>query len=84
MAPDAVAPALTALASEEGRLNGEYIVTGGAGCAGRPWWNGTPSSYRTVLASARTSSKPVGPERTWHAEGVRVAADAFADLMEGA
>jgi hypothetical protein len=29
MAPDAVAPALTALASEEGRLNGEYIVTGG-------------------------------------------------------
>ena len=29
MEPDAVAPALTALASEDCRLNGEYIVTGG-------------------------------------------------------
>ena len=29
MEPDAVAPVLTALASEGCRLNGEYIVTGG-------------------------------------------------------
>ena len=29
MTPEAVAPVLTALASEECELNGEYIVTGG-------------------------------------------------------
>jgi hypothetical protein len=31
MDPDRVAPVLTALASPECRLNGEYIVTGGGG-----------------------------------------------------
>ena len=32
--PDLVAPVLTALASPECPANGQYLVTGGAGCAG--------------------------------------------------
>jgi len=37
---EAVAPVLTALASPDCTLNGEYIVTGGGCCAGRHRWSG--------------------------------------------
>jgi NAD(P)-dependent dehydrogenase (short-subunit alcohol dehydrogenase family) len=58
MDPDLVAPVLTALASPECRLNGEYLVTGGAGCAGHRWWSGAPSCCRTGRISARLSCMP--------------------------
>ncbi len=46
--PAAVAPVLTALASERCRLNGEYIVTGGGRLGGRRWWSGARSSCQAI------------------------------------
>jgi len=84
MEPDLVAPVLTALASPECRLNGEYIVTGGGRLrrASAVEWgtvllpNGpdlSPSQLHVLLAESGR-----GEPREF-----RVAVDAFYDLMEG-
>ena len=83
MDPDLVAPVLTALASPEGRLNGEYIVTGGGRLrrASVVEWgtvllpNGpglSPGQLRALLAESGR-----GEPREF-----RVAVDAFYDLMD--
>ena len=83
MAPDLVAPVLTALASPECRLNGEYIVTGGGRLrrASVVEWgtvflpNGpdlSPGQLHALLAESRCGAP---------AE-YRVSADAFNDMME--
>jgi NAD(P)-dependent dehydrogenase (short-subunit alcohol dehydrogenase family) len=82
MDPDSVAPVLTALASEDCRLNGEYIITGG----GR--------LRRASVVEWATVGLPPGPDLSPRqladlladsAHGApreyRVAADAFADLV---
>jgi hypothetical protein len=82
--PDAVAPVLTALASQDCRLNGQYIVTGGGRLrrASVVEWdtvwlpNGpglSPDQLEALLARSHA-----GEPREF-----RVSADAFADLMEG-
>jgi len=84
MEPDLVAPVLTALASPECRLNGEYIVTGGGRLrrASAVEWgtvllpNGpdlSPSQLHALLAESGR-----GEPREF-----RVAVDAFYDLMGG-
>ncbi|MFY9891721.1 MAG: SDR family NAD(P)-dependent oxidoreductase [Streptosporangiaceae bacterium] len=83
MDPDAVAPVLTALASPQCTLNGEYIVTGG----GR--------LRRASVVEWETVELPSGPDLTPAAladllaashqgqpREYRVAADAFADLAD--
>jgi NAD(P)-dependent dehydrogenase (short-subunit alcohol dehydrogenase family) len=83
MDPDLVAPVLTALASPEGRLNGEYIVTGGGRLrrASVVEWgtvllpNGpglSPGQLRALLAESGR-----GEPREF-----RVSVDAFYDLMD--
>ena len=82
--PDLVAPVLTALASPQCGLNGEYLVTGGGRLrrASVVEWgtvllpNGpdlSPSSLHALLAESGR-----GEPREF-----RVAVDAFHDLMEG-
>ena len=82
--PDLVAPVLTALASPECRLNGEYLVTGGSRLrrASVVEWgtvllpNGpglSPAQLHALLAESGR-----GEPREY-----RVAADAFRDLMSG-
>ena len=84
MDPDLVAPVLTALASPQCGLNGEYLVTGGGRLrrASVVEWgtvllpNGpdlSPSSLHALLAESGR-----GEPREF-----RVAVDAFHDLMEG-
>jgi hypothetical protein len=84
MDPDLVAPVLTALASPECRLNGEYLVTGGGRLrrASVVEWgtvllpNGpglSPGQLHALLAESGR-----GEPREY-----RVAADAFNDLMSG-
>jgi NAD(P)-dependent dehydrogenase (short-subunit alcohol dehydrogenase family) len=84
MEPDLVAPVLTALASPECRLNGEYIVTGGGRLrrASVVEWgtvllpNGpglSPDQLHALLAESGR-----GEPREF-----RVSVDAFYDLMEG-
>jgi hypothetical protein len=80
MDPDLVAPVLTALASPECRLNGEYLVTGG----GQPvveWGtvllpNGPDLSPPQLHALLAESGR--GEPREY-----RVSVDAFDDLMSG-
>lgn len=84
MDPDLVAPVLTALASPECRLSGEYVITGGGRLrrASVVEWdtvfvpNGSdlhPDQLQALLA-ASGSGKP---------HEYRVAVDAFNDLMAG-
>lgn len=84
MDPDLVAPVLTALASPECRLSGEYVITGGGRLrrASVVEWdtvfvpNGSdlhPDQLQALLA-ASGSGKP---------REYRVAVDAFNDLMAG-
>ena len=84
MDPDLVAPVLTALASPECRLNGEYLVTGGGRLrrASAVEWgtvllpNGpglSPSQLHALLAESGR-----GEPREY-----RVSVDAFNDLMSG-
>lgn len=81
--PEAVAPVLTALASEECLLNGEYIVTGGGRLR-----RASPVEWGTV-------DLPPGPDLSGEqlaglladsskgeAREFRVSIDAFTDLME--
>ena len=83
MDPDLVAPVLTALASPQCRLNGEYIVTGGGrlrrasvvewGTVRLPNGPGlSPGQLHALLAESRR-----GEPREF-----RVAVDAFYDLMD--
>jgi NAD(P)-dependent dehydrogenase (short-subunit alcohol dehydrogenase family) len=84
MDPDLVAPVLTALASPDGRINGEYVVTGGGRLrrASVVEWETVnipnepdlrPDQLQALLASSG-SGKP---------HEYRVAVDAFSDLMSG-
>jgi len=83
--PAAVAPVLTALASEGCRLNGEYIVTGGGRLrrASVVEWGtvelpGDPDLNATELADLLLRSRQGEPRE------FGVAVDAFADLMADA
>ena len=82
--PDAVAPVLTALASQDCRLNGEYIVTGGGRLrrASVVEWGTvplpndpdlSPGQLETLLAQSQ-AGKP---------KEFRVSVEAFNDLMDG-
>lgn len=84
MEPDLVAPVLTALASPECRLNGEYIVTGGGRMrrASVVEWGTvflpndpdlSPASLQALLAESG-GGKP---------REFRVSVDAFNDLVSG-
>jgi NAD(P)-dependent dehydrogenase (short-subunit alcohol dehydrogenase family) len=84
MDPDLVAPVLTALASPDGRINGEYVVTGGGRLrrASVVEWETVnipnepdlrPGQLQALLASSG-SGKP---------HEYRVAVDAFNDLLSG-
>ena len=84
MDPDAVAPVLTALASEECRLNGEYIVTGGGRLRRASvvewdtvWLPNDPGLSPDQLQALLAESGRGQPRE------FRVSADAFHDLMEG-
>jgi NAD(P)-dependent dehydrogenase (short-subunit alcohol dehydrogenase family) len=84
MEPDRVAPVLTALASPECRLNGEYIVTGGGRLR-----RASAVEWGTVLLPKGPGLSP-GQLHALLAESgrgepreFRVAVDAFHDLMEG-
>ena len=84
MDPDAVAPVLTALASEECRLNGEYIVTGGGRLRRASvvewdtvWLPNDPGLSPDQLQALLAESGRGQPKE------FRVSADAFHDLMEG-
>jgi NAD(P)-dependent dehydrogenase (short-subunit alcohol dehydrogenase family) len=84
MEPGAVAPVLTALASEGCQLNGEYIVTGGGRLrrASVVEWGTVrlpddPDLRPEQLADLLTQSRGGEPRE------FRVSADAFADLMDG-
>ena len=59
--PDLVAPVLTALASPECRLNGEYLVTGGGRLRRASVVEWAPSCCRTGRVSARLSCTPGWP-----------------------
>jgi NAD(P)-dependent dehydrogenase (short-subunit alcohol dehydrogenase family) len=80
MEPDAVAPVLTALASEDCRLNGEYIVTGGGRLrrASVVEWETVqlPRDLSPSLLEELLSCSRKGEPREF---GVSV--DAFMDLM---
>jgi hypothetical protein len=84
MDPDLVAPVLTALASPECRLNGEYLVTGGGRLrrASVVEWgtvllpNGPDLSPGQLSALLAESGR--GEPREY-----RVSVDAFNDLMSG-
>jgi NAD(P)-dependent dehydrogenase (short-subunit alcohol dehydrogenase family) len=85
MDPDAVAPVLTALASEECQLNGEYIVTGGGRLrrASVVEWGTVELPAEKDLTAGDLEallalSAGAGPRE------FRVSVDAFADLMDGA
>jgi hypothetical protein len=84
MEPDAVAPVLTALASQDCRLNGEYIVTGGGRLrrASVVEWGTvplpddpdlSPSQLETLLAQSQAGEP----------KEFRVSVEAFNDLMDG-
>jgi NAD(P)-dependent dehydrogenase (short-subunit alcohol dehydrogenase family) len=84
LVPDAVAPVLTALASEDCRLNGEYIVTGG-GLLRRA----SVVEWGTVRLPGDPDLSPeeldglLKQSRSGQPQEFRVSADAFADLMDG-
>ena len=82
--PDAVAPVLTALASQDCRLNGEYIVTGGGRLrrASVVEWGTvslpndpdlSPGQLETLLAQSQAGEP----------KEFRVSVEAFNDLMDG-
>jgi len=82
--PDLVAPALTALASPECRLNGEYIVTGGGRLR-----RASVVEWGTVLLpndpglSGPQLAAPLAESGRGKPREFRVSVDAFNDLMGG-
>jgi NAD(P)-dependent dehydrogenase (short-subunit alcohol dehydrogenase family) len=85
MEPDLVAPVLTALASPECRLSGEYIVTGGGRLR-----RASVVEWGTVLLPNEPDLSPDQLQALLAESGrgqpreFRVSADAFRDLVEGA
>ena len=85
MDPDLVAPVLTALASPECRLSGEYIVTGGGRLR-----RASVVEWGTVLLPNEPDLSPDQLQALLAESGrgqpreFRVSADAFRDLVEGA
>ena len=81
---DAVAPVLTALASEECRLNGEYIVTGGGRLrrASVVEWGTVPLPDDPDLGPARLADLLTESSRGEPNE-YRASVDAFNDLADG-
>ena len=83
--PDLVAPVLTALASPECRLSGEYIVTGGGRLR-----RASVVEWGTVLLPNEPDLSPDQLQALLAESGrgqpreFRVSADAFRDLVEGA
>ncbi|MGO8888163.1 MAG: SDR family NAD(P)-dependent oxidoreductase [Streptosporangiaceae bacterium] len=84
MEPDAVAPVLTALASEGCRLNGEYIVTGGGRLrrASVVEWGTVPLPDDPDLSPGRLEDL-LARSHAGEPKEFRVSVDAFADLMDG-
>jgi NAD(P)-dependent dehydrogenase (short-subunit alcohol dehydrogenase family) len=84
MDPDLVAPVLTALASPEGRLNGEYIITGGGRLR-----RASAVEWGTVLVPNGVGLRAADLEALLAESGrgkpreFRVAVDAFDDLVAG-
>ena len=84
MTAEAVAPVLTALASEECRLNGEYIVTGGGLLrrASAVEWGTVRLPDRPELSAAELS-EVLAESRRGEPREFGVSADAFTDLARG-
>ncbi len=84
MTAEAVAPVLTALASEECRLNGEYIVTGGGLLrrASAVEWGTVRLPDRPELSAAELS-EVLAESRLGEPREFGVSADAFTDLARG-
>jgi NAD(P)-dependent dehydrogenase (short-subunit alcohol dehydrogenase family) len=85
MDPDAVAPVLTALASADCRLNGEYIVTGGGRLrrASVVEWGTVRLPEGGELSPAELAGL-LAESRAGEPREFRVSVDAFADLVDGA
>ena len=84
MEPDAVAPVLTALASEGCRLNGEYIVTGGGRLrrASVVEWGTVPLPDDPDLRAEELETL-LARSHAGEPKEFRVSVDAFEDLMDG-
>ena len=82
--PDAVAPVLTALASQDCRLNGEYIVTGGGRLrrASVVEWGTVPLPNDPDLSPGQLEAL-LAQSRAGEPREFRVSVDAFNDLMDG-
>jgi hypothetical protein len=83
MEPDLVAPVLTALASPECRLNGEYVITGGGRLR-----RASVVEWGTVLLPNEPGLSPDQLQALLAESGrgepreFRVSVDAFYDLMD--
>ena len=84
MEPDAVAPVLTALASQGCRLNGEYIVTGGGRLrrASVVEWGTVPLPDDPDLSPGQLEDL-LARSHAGEPKEFRVSLDAFSDLMDG-
>ena len=82
--PDAVAPVLTALASQDCRLNGEYIVTGGGRLrrASVVEWGTVPLPNDPDLSPGQLETL-LAQSQAGEPKEFRVSVEAFNDLMDG-
>ena len=82
--PDAVAPVLTALASQDCRLNGEYIVTGGGRLrrASVVEWGTVPLPNDPDLSPGQLETL-LAQSQAGEPKEFRVSIEAFNDLMDG-
>jgi NAD(P)-dependent dehydrogenase (short-subunit alcohol dehydrogenase family) len=84
MDPDLVAPVLTALASPDSRINGEYVVTGGGRLR-----RASVVEWETIMMPNEPDLRPDQLQALLASSGsgkpheYRVAVDAFNDLMSG-
>lgn len=84
MDPDLVAPVLTALASPDSRLNGEYVVTGGGRVR-----RASVVEWETIFLPNEPDLRPdqlhalLAESGSGKPREFRVAVDAFSDLMSG-
>ncbi|MGB6577253.1 MAG: SDR family NAD(P)-dependent oxidoreductase, partial [Streptosporangiaceae bacterium] len=84
MEPDAVAPVLTALASQDCRLNGEYIVTGGGRLrrASVVEWGTVPLPDDPDLSPGQLETL-LAQSQAGEPKEFRASVEAFNDLMDG-
>ena len=84
MEPDAVAPVLTALASQDCQLNGEYIVTGGGRLrrASVVEWGTVPLPDDPDLSPGQLETL-LAQSQAGEPKEFRVSVEAFNDLMDG-